>query len=321
MNNKVFNVLIVGAGQIGSGFDYPESKLVLTHANAFTKHNGFNIIGFVDSNKLAAEKAAKKWSVLSFSSIEEAFNSSEIDVVTVATPDKSHFEILKNISFYKPLFVLAEKPLTKTIQEAYEIQSIFNSKNIPLIVNYKRRFTPEFIELKEKLDDNVFGDFIFGTSFYGKGLIHNGSHLIDLIQFLFEIEWKKIEILDKVIDFEKDDPSYTFILSDANKSILIKALDSSNFTAFEMDLIFKKGRVRIIKLGSEIEIYSAEKNDIFPTHMTLKKVEILKTKLNSSLLYTVNHIYDHLTNGCELVCSLSETVKLMEFINKIKNKS
>ena len=72
MNNKVFNVLIIGAGQIGSGFDNPESKLVLTHANAFTKHNGFNIIGFVDSNKLVADKAAKKWSVLSFSSIEES---------------------------------------------------------------------------------------------------------------------------------------------------------------------------------------------------------------------------------------------------------
>ena len=54
---------------------------------------------------------------------------------------------------------------------------------------------------------------------------------------------------------------------------------------------------------------------------TRKKEEIIKTKLNSSLIYTVNHIYDHLTNGCELVCSLNETVKLMEFINKIKNKS
>ena len=51
---------------------------------------------------------------------------------------------------------------------------------------------------------------------------------------------EKIKILEKIIDFEEDDPSYTFILSDANKSILIKALDSSYFTAFEMDLIFKR---------------------------------------------------------------------------------
>ena len=71
------------------------------------------IIGFVDSSKLVADKAAKKWSVLSFPSIEEAFNSSEIDVVTVAAPDKFHFKILKNISSHKPRLFFVRNPLLK----------------------------------------------------------------------------------------------------------------------------------------------------------------------------------------------------------------
>ena len=321
MTKTTYNVLIVGAGDIGSGYDNPNSIEVLTHAHAFVKHDGFNLIGFAETNNGVALNAAKKWSTSTFTSIKDAFSRNEIDIVSVAAPDKYHFEILKEIATFKPKFVLAEKPLTNTIDEAREILSIYNSKKIPALVNYKRRFIPEILNLKEKLDDKYFGDFIFGTSYYGKGLNHNGSHLIDLLLYLLDNKWDNIEILNHIIDFDKDDPSYSLILSDLNKnSLLIKAIDCRHFSTFEVDLIFKKGRIRITELGLEIEEYSVKKNEIFPSFNTLQKTKTEKTQLNSSLLFTVNQIYNHLLKGNKIACSFEESLKIMEFINKIKSR-
>ena len=145
MTKTTYNVLIVGAGDIGSGYDNPNSLEVLTHAHAFVKHDGFALIGFVEPNNVVGLNAAKKWSTSTFTTIREAFSENDIDVVSVAAPDNYHFEILKEIARFNPRFVLAEKPLTNTIDEAREILSIFNSKKIAALVNYKRRFIPEFL--------------------------------------------------------------------------------------------------------------------------------------------------------------------------------
>ena len=63
-----------------------------------------------------------------------------------------------------------------------------------------------------------------------------------------------------------------------------------------------------------------KKNEIFPSFNTLQKTKTEKTQLNNSLLFTVDHIYNYLIKGTKLVCSLEETIKVMELINKIKNK-
>ena len=46
--DKSFNVLIIGAGNIGALYDTPDMDKVLTHAHAFSIINGFKLLGFVD---------------------------------------------------------------------------------------------------------------------------------------------------------------------------------------------------------------------------------------------------------------------------------
>ena len=59
MTKRTYNVLIVGAGNIGSGYDNPNSIEFLTHAHAFVNHDGFNLIGFVEPNNVVGLNAAK----------------------------------------------------------------------------------------------------------------------------------------------------------------------------------------------------------------------------------------------------------------------
>lgn len=319
MSKTIYNVLIVGAGDIGAGYDTLKSIEILTHAHAFVEHEGFNLIGFVEPNIVVAKNAATKWSTSAFATIEEAFSKKEIDIVTVAAPDEHHFEILKKIAKYKPKFVLAEKPLTQTISQAMEIVNLY--REIPCIVNFKRRFTPEIIELKEKIVNNYFGEFRFGTSYYGKGFIHNGSHLVNLLLYFLDINWDNFEKIDSVLDYKSDDPSLSVLLkcSEKNCSFLIKSLDQNDFTVFDFDMIFSRGKIRITDLGNKIEEYQIEKNDVFNAFLTLDLKKSYETKLNKSLIYLVDDIYVFLTQKKPLSCNLDEVYNEMKFTNKIIN--
>ena len=147
MENKIYNVIIIGAGDIGSGYDSPNSENYLTHAHAFSDHRGFNLIGFIEPNIEIGKREALKWDVYHFSKIEDAFNKEIIDIVSIAAPDDLHYMILKQLVIYKPAFVLTEKPLTLDLDEAREIIEIY--KDIPVIVNFRRKFVPEINELNE----------------------------------------------------------------------------------------------------------------------------------------------------------------------------
>lgn len=110
---RMYNVLIVGAGNIGAFFDMPSSKNILTHAHAFTKAKGFNFLGFVDIDKEKAQNAAKLWNTSYFENLSEAFNKNRIDIISICTPDEFHYNLLKQLADFPVRLVFAEKPLTK----------------------------------------------------------------------------------------------------------------------------------------------------------------------------------------------------------------
>ena len=61
MNSGVLKVGIIGAGKIGASFDSPNDEMVISHAHGYYNHDGFEIVGFVDTQFDQAELAAEKW--------------------------------------------------------------------------------------------------------------------------------------------------------------------------------------------------------------------------------------------------------------------
>ncbi len=316
-----YNVLIVGAGQIGALFDNPLSENILTHSHAFSKHKKFNLLGYVDTDINKSINAAKRWNCNYFHSMDEAFINNRVDVVCVAVPDEYHYEVLKRLSKFSVKFIFAEKPLTKTLQETKNIIAIYKQKKVPILVNYTRRFVPEFIYLKEIIDSKVFGDFVTGVGYYGKGILHNGSHMVDLLRYLIG-EIISVESLSYNFDFYSNDPSVNSILTFNNNSkFFMKDVDCSLYSIFELDLLFEKKRVRIVDLGCKIEIYEVCENEVFKGYKKLNKVKDIKTSLGEALYFAVDNISDFLEKKDELKCHVSDSYKTMEICLKLKEKA
>jgi predicted dehydrogenase len=319
MTVSTFDVLIIGAGAIGAFYDTPESEYILSHAHAFSAHSGFKLLGFVDADLKRAQSAAHLWGCKAFRSIEDALANGKVDIACIAVPDELHYELLKRVSVVPLKAVFAEKPLTKTVEEAEEIVKIYGKRDIPVCVNYRRSFVPEFEKLRDKIKGDAFGRYLTGTGYYGKGFLHNGSHLIHLLCYLIgDIGGHKIVASEN--DFYSDDPSISATITFLNKKLFnIHHINCNNYTIFEADFLFENGRVRISDTGLKIEYYRPEKHNIFKEYVFLSKFEKVSTQLGKSLYYSADNIYKHLTIEEPLKCNLYDAFKTMLICKQIQS--
>lgn len=181
-------VLIIGAGKQGAFCDIAgtgcEHK-VISHAKAFKMHDNFDLIGFYDKDITAMKKAAIEWDTGWFASLEDAFEN-DISIVSICTPDSTHYEVLKEVLQFHPQLVLCEKPIATDINQAEEIVAEYKDAGIPILVNYTRRFIPQFQVLKNSIRNDEFGNFLWGSGVFNRGWAHTATHMVDFVFWLLE---------------------------------------------------------------------------------------------------------------------------------------
>ncbi|MDD5286880.1 MAG: Gfo/Idh/MocA family oxidoreductase [Desulfuromonadaceae bacterium] len=320
---KVYSVLIIGAGKIGAFFDTPENSELLTHAHAFSSHPSFKLTGFVDTDSRQAERASKIWGGEAFPAIADAFSLHAVDVAVVAAPDALHFPLLKELADYPLELVFAEKPLAKTVYEAEEIIALYKKRGIRLAVNYSRRFVPEFSALASEIASGVFGGYIAGSGYYGKGIIHNGTHMIDLLRFLLG-EIKVADLSGSIYDHFEDDPTCSSRLDIFGGSpFFMQGISCKLYTIFELDLFFERKRVRIVDSGFKIEKYDIRNSDIFAGYRYLQPGHTIETSLGNAMKHAVDQIYSCLiyetspiSTGSDALTALKIACEILELDNK-----
>lgn len=185
----MYKVMIIGAGNQGAFCDIPGSgkeHKIISHAKGFTSHHGFELVGFHDTSEQAMSEAAIEWETDWFYSLDEAWDAYDIDIVSICTPDETHYDILNAILKYNPKLVLCEKPLTTNLEQARSIVEKYNQRKIPILVNYTRRFIPQLQELRRKIRGGEFGKYLYGCGFFNRGWLHTGTHMVDFIRWLFD---------------------------------------------------------------------------------------------------------------------------------------
>lgn len=125
-----------------------------------------------------------------------------IDLVVVATPNSTHFEIA-NLALRAGKHVVVDKPFTIHASEADILIALAHSQGRVLSVFHNRRWDGDFLTVREILDRGLLGRLVEYESRYdrfrpklkgawreqsvpGAGLLYDlGSHLIDQAVLLF----------------------------------------------------------------------------------------------------------------------------------------
>lgn len=314
---KKYKVAIIGSGNIATLFDSPHSKDVLTHAHAYSLHPGFELCGFTDPDFEKAITAAKKWGGRAYPTVEELLKSEQPEIVSICSPDETHFKVVGQLEGKDILGGIIEKPLAVGLNDARSIAKSPLVKEGKFLVNYSRLFVPEFQKLKQDYYRGDFGRLISVNGYYGKGLVHNGSHMVSLLKWLFG-NIKIVKKLSSVKDFTENDQSTSVVLEfPAGVIGVLYAIDSRLYTIFELDLFFEKTRVRMTDSGHKLEVYKLEKSKKFLGYTMLSLKEVITTSLGRSLFFAVDNLY-HWLGGTQLpVSSVDDALTVQKICGNV----
>ena len=246
----MINCVIVGCGQIAGGYDNPQSNNVRTHAKAFKNFSKTNLIGVCDNLEERAIIFAKKWDVpFATSKLKELLDKCKPDLLSICTPTSTHGEIFELACKNKISTIWLEKPAAESSAEVKKMIKLAKKYKVNVWVNYFRRYDIGFHKVKERLPK--IGKIQHVNAYYTKGLRNNGSHLIDLIHWLFG----KVNSVD-AFELIKDPsyPSMNGVFYTDKAKIYLTALSHNQFELFELDIIGSDGRI-LIKAGGQKIIF------------------------------------------------------------------
>jgi predicted dehydrogenase len=238
--------LIVGCGNTAGGFDAerPASAPPLTHAAAYNRHGGFRLVACVEPDAARREAFMQRWLVeRGFATIEAAAVAGPFDVVSLCSPTAQHAAHIAAVLSLHPRLVFCEKPVTASADDTAAAVAVCTTAGVKMAVNHSRRWAPDVHRLHDELTRGHWGAVRSATGLYNKGVLHNGSHLVDLMQMLLG----PLELLAAglpVFDHWHDDPSVPALLqSRQGVPVTLNVAHAADYALFELQLLTERGMV------------------------------------------------------------------------------
>lgn len=324
---KVFNSAVIGLGNIGAGYDYAyqEGERILTHAAGFRYHKQYKLVGGVDPDKEKRGKFTKKYGVKAFSTIRELYDNLSCEVISIAVSTHLHYEVFCEVIAHKPIAVLCEKPISNDLHKATQMVDIAHKANCILAVNYMRRCDPGVARLKKLITSGRYGKFYKGFVWYSKGLLNNGSHYLDLLNFLFG-SVRNVRLINRGHKWNNLDPEPDFQIQFDDCMIYFSAVKEEYYTLGEIELIGTKGKIRYASEGKLIECWGCQNDTEFEGYTILKNTPlVINTGMHRYEWYVLQNLAKFIQGESKILLSSGEsaleTLAIIERILRLRGKS
>tara|TARA_B100000787_G_scaffold169550_1_gene161077 strand:+ start:1494 stop:2465 length:972 start_codon:yes stop_codon:yes gene_type:complete len=318
----VKKVVIVGLGNIGLKYDIDRrKKFTLSHANAFSKNKSFLLIAGIDTKKNLRNIFEKKYNVSSFNTLKECSKSNSPDIVVISNNTPKRLDTLKNIIKYWPSIkiVICEKPLAHNLIEAKKIRSLSKKNNINMYINFFRRSCPGIKILKNKIKNNSLTFPFEGFAIYSRGLINNGSHLINILHYLFG-KVESIKVLSRYKSYMHNDYNYSFVLKFKNGSVNFFPSTIKKYYTNSIELKFSNGIIKLDNSLRDIKYHKIIDDKIFKSFKIMDN-NYLELNTNYSLCqkYFVDELLKKINNKSASISTIEDGFYTQVILNKIIN--
>ena len=174
------------------------------------------LYGCHSRNQKIVKDCSIKWGGLSWDTAEDMLMDANLDIIYLSTPPGLHYEQgMRILESNKHLW--CEKPITLDFEQAEELVYCSEKRNLSICEGFMYLYHPQFIRLKEYLDNKTLGKvktihcrfgahwilssatpgFRFNKKLGGSSLFDVGSYPLSLILTLFPD--KEINILNSAI--------------------------------------------------------------------------------------------------------------------------
>lgn len=149
---------VIGCGSIAQHRHLPEYQF----------NPNVELVAVCDINQERALEVAEKYGVLSFTSYEELLESSEVDAVSVCTPNYLHAPI-SIAALEAGIHVLCEKPMATSKQEAEAMIAAAKASGKKLMIAHNQRFVPSHQKARQLIQSGEIGKIYSFRTAFGHG--------------------------------------------------------------------------------------------------------------------------------------------------------
>ncbi|MBN2545889.1 MAG: Gfo/Idh/MocA family oxidoreductase [Spirochaetes bacterium] len=329
-----YKAVIIGTGRIGYLLQKDKKReQPASHALALHKNKSIILKAGCDINQERLDLFKKDYPKTNiYTDHKKMMEIEKPDIVVVAVEEAKHSEITCSVMKYKPKLIILEKPVATTIKEAERIKKSSEQYKIPIIINHERRYSEDYKYVKELLKKDSLGDIHFiGASFWSNNrifhkdsfkhgscsLVHDGTHLVDLLHFLIDCVLKDPKI-DKVIKNKKNEVrQLNFHYDIKGKNIIyIDFNGNKDYFGFEVEIRGEKGRI-IIGNGY-LKVYEAKPSLFYSNFKSLiKNKKIKRPKKTKYFSNMVQNCVNYLDKKDKIISPLSEGIKTLKVLHEI----
>ena len=209
------------------------------------------------------------------SDLNELWDDKEIKVVAVATPNDTHYSIVKSALLHDKN-VLSEKPLALMTEECEELRQLSLQKNLLLLVDYTWTFSKALRKAQGMIEKGRIGK-ILGVEMavkhlgrFGGGSVYwlLGSHMLSVLDMFISIKDMSFKKTDLV---NYDGEVETGVISFKNADVSGQIVVSLNYPGKETRIIIYGERGTIIY------------NPVSQPSLQIEKYERIKWTVDSKL--------------------------------------
>ena len=144
------NICITGTGMIGRA-----------HVSGLAANGSDNVkyIAACDNNKEKCDAFAEEFGLKAYYDFGQMLEDPDIDIVDICLPSNLHEEFAVKAANAKKN-VMVEKPISFTLEAAENIYAAAKENGVRVMVAQNLRFWPEYVRIKELIDEGVLGDII-----------------------------------------------------------------------------------------------------------------------------------------------------------------
>ena len=303
---------------MGYDLDTVDQNTVLSHAKALALSSKFELCCAVDPNEERRNTFQSKYKAPAYSSLDEALQGHKVDLAVVAVPTESHSgEIQHLLRVGKPKAILCEKPIAYTLEESRALVSECAKSNVSLHVNYMRRSEPGALEVKRRINQGTIAGPIKGVAWYTKGILHNGSHLINLCE-LWLGRATSFSIISKGASLGEYDATPDVSIHFKVGSVLFLANQEGKYSHHAIELLASNGYLRYDRSGHTIN-WTPIVDESNP--LDQKSLSVTSEAINSQMVryqsLVLENLALHMSDMPAHLCSGLQALETHGFIDKI----
>ena len=309
---KKFDVSIIGYGYWGP-------KL----ARNFQNSNFFNLNSISDISRKNLAKAKRDFPLAKIGTdYKYTLNKSNISLVVISTPTKTHFKIAK-YALDKKINVLVEKPLSLSIKEVKILENLAKKNKVLLFVDYPFLFSGSIKYIKKLINNNKFGNLIEIESFREQAPIRKDCNVV------WDLSVHDVSILHFLLNkmpYRCESRKFKTVSKNQADTAYLNLSYKNNINVFIKNTWISPSKIRLIKFKfKKAIVYCDENEPIYKIRIFKKKqannneynLEVPDLDLSEPLSILVNYIYKSLNEKGNIIFKNDLNLNITKILKKL----